>query len=129
MVEAIDAVPLEVHRASQAAGRGRALQQRHAGAALREAQREHGAEDAGPDDADARWGPSARWSGALCRGRGIHSSPARGEIGGGWMRPTRCAAIRRPYASTVGRRLILEEPMRRDQSLTVGTSATLAPAL
>ncbi len=54
VVEAVDAVPGEVHRAGEPAGGGGALEQRHPRAALGEAQGEDGAEDPGADDADRR---------------------------------------------------------------------------
>ena len=89
VVEAVDPVPAEIERAGETAERRSALEQRHVRSGLREPEREHGPEDAAPDDPDSRRVP--------------HSSPPSGEIGGGWMRPTRCAAARRPYA-TNGRR-------------------------
>ncbi len=91
VVEAVHAVPVEVHRSGEAAGRGGALEQRDARSPLGEAQGQHGAEDAGADDGDAR-----RDGGSGDAWRGRHSSPPSGEMGGGWMRPTRWAAMRRP---------------------------------
>ena len=75
VVEAVDAMAGEVHRAGQPARRGGALEQRDARAGLREAQREDGAEDAGADDADRA--TAARESRGSAR-RGI-SSPSAGD--------------------------------------------------
>ena len=99
MVEAVDPVAVELHRAGEAAERGAALEQRDVGAGLGQAQRQHRPEDAAADDPDARRAHAARSSSATRRGRSDRRLDVLGdigEIGGGWMRPTRCAAIRRP---------------------------------
>ena len=93
MVEAIDPVAAEVEGAGQAAQRRAALEQRDLRARLLQAQGERRAEHAAPDDADAgSHATSLRWR---CVVAGAVSRPS-GESGGGWMRPTMCAAISRP---------------------------------
>ena len=81
VVEAIDAMAPEVKRPGKAAGGGGALEQRDARAAFGEAQREHGAEDAGADDADvgllagsSPTGDRAQLRGRPCFGPGSASS-------------------------------------------------------
>jgi len=56
VVEAVDAVPVEVERADEAAKVVRALVERHARAPLRKAVRGREAEDPAADDADRRVG-------------------------------------------------------------------------
>ena len=102
MVEAVDPVAVELHRSGEAAQGGAALEQRDVGAGLGEPQRQRRPHDAAADDPDARGGAhAARSSSATTRGAGPSRAVSMcsgdsGEIGGGWMRPTRCAAIRRP---------------------------------
>ncbi len=96
VVEAVDAMTAEVERSGESSGRRRSLQQRHVGAGLGQAKRQHGAKDAGADDADARTArvllaraghrPPAT-ARSCTRGRSsvraAMSSPPSGEIGGG----------------------------------------------
>src|SRR5262249_9932505 len=116
VVEAVDPVAVEIEGAGQAAQRRAALEQGHLRALLLQAQREDRAEDPAADDADAIGtgapqlvhgeraavdvtprspATSSRWGLAVAAGAGS-SVALSGDSGGGWMRPTMCAAIRRP---------------------------------
>ena len=108
VVEAVDLVTAEVHRPGQAAETGAALDHGYLGAGLGQAQSERGAEHPAADDADLGrlWahpgcatgcGSAAAVAAAgatSTTGRGAVTS-ANGDTGGGWMRPTICAAITR----------------------------------
>ena len=112
VVEAVDLVAAEVEGAGEATEAGAALDHGHPGAGLGQAQGERDAEDAAADDADVRGALGHQvWTSGSCPfaaapsaavaapGSGSASgdpvASASGETGGGWMRPTRWAAITR----------------------------------
>ena len=91
VIEAVDLVAAEVHRAREAAQARRALEQRHPGAQLGQPKRQGRAEDPPADDGDRRRLVSpghGQRTGAGCpamsRSTTSYSSrPESGEIGGG----------------------------------------------
>jgi hypothetical protein len=111
VVEAVDLVTAEVEGAGEAAEARAALDHRRPRALLGETECQRNAENPAADDADAGrdavhqpWVTGARRAAAapsIAVAAAGSGSPcgavasARGETGGGWMRPTMCAAITR----------------------------------